>query len=47
MSTQEPLTQSTHAIAQIIRLGRSRARWRMFAVALVALLAGIAVASFD
>jgi hypothetical protein len=47
MNMQEPIACPNDALAHIIRLGRSRARWRMLAVALMAMLAGIAVASFD
>jgi hypothetical protein len=47
MSMQEDLANPSHPLNHIIRLGRSRARWRLFAVALVSLLAGIAIGSFD
>jgi hypothetical protein len=47
MNMQEPIARPNDTLAHIIRLGRSRARWRMLAVALMAMLAGIAVASFD
>ena len=44
MNMQETIASSNDALSHIIRLGRSRARWRMLAVALMAMLAGIAVA---
>ncbi len=47
MNMQETIASSNDALSHIIRLGRSRARWRMLAVALMAMLAGIAIASFD
>jgi hypothetical protein len=47
MSMQEDLANPSHPLNHIIRLGRSRTRWRLFAVALVSLLAGIAIGSFD
>jgi hypothetical protein len=43
MSMQEDLANPSHPLNHIIRLGRSRARWRLFAVALTAFCVGLAV----
>ncbi len=44
---QEASAEPTQLITHIVRLGRSRARWRMLAVSLIAALAGFVAASFD
>ena len=46
MSMQEDLANPSHPLNHIIRLGRSRARWRLATVALMAFAVGMAVGSF-
>ena len=43
MSMQEDLANPSHPLNHIIRLGRSRARWRLAAVALASLCLGLAL----
>ncbi len=45
MSMQEDLANPSHPLNHIIRLGRSRARWRLAAVMLLSLFAGVVLRS--
>jgi hypothetical protein len=45
MSMQEDLANPSHPLNHIIRLGRSRARWRLAAVMLLSLFAGLVLRS--